>query len=108
MQREGGHMAIAGFVFTGVPLRLAAEPIAALYLGAERTPEHAQGALVTVHDRGAGDALEGGDLAEGEAATEAHLDDGELLGGEYGEVEAGELLGERLGTAMPWRRTPDR
>ena len=75
-------MAIADFVFTGVPLRLAAEPIAALYLGAERTPEYAQGALVTVHDRGAGDALEGSDLTEGEAPAEAHLDDGELLGGE--------------------------
>ena len=80
-----------------------------LYLGAERTPEHAQGALVTVHDRGAGDALEGGDLTEGEAPAEAHLDDGELLGGEYGEVEAGELLGEAGGDAATRRLgTPGR
>ncbi len=33
------------------------------------------------------DALEGRDLAPREATAEAHLEDGALLDGEYGEVE---------------------
>ena len=78
------------------------------YLGAERTPEQAQGALVALHDRRRGDALEGGDLAEGEVAAEAHLDHGALLDGEHGQVEVRELLGQRAGDATALLGTPRR
>ena len=46
-----------------------------------------QGLGEAAHHGLVSDALEGGYLAEGEAAAQAHLEYGALLDGEYGEVE---------------------
>jgi len=69
-----------------------------LYLGASRQArglgKASDGAGKAAYHGLVRDAFEGGDLAEGEAAAETHLDDGELFDGEDREVEVRELLGE--------------